>query len=178
MLKKNKIIIIDGYNVLRNCKCYAELVGHSPHFRDWTADVLNAAREALFNDVAQIVDKNTEAIIVYDAAKRVDDDNIFSTQKIKNIQVLFTRFGESADERIQKLVYNARQRYMEVRVVTSDLGIQDTTMNTGVVRMSAREFEITTEEINEIKTTETRSKIEDIVDADTANKLLNLRNNL
>lgn len=34
MLKRQKIMIIDGYNVLRNNKRYADFVGEAPNFED------------------------------------------------------------------------------------------------------------------------------------------------
>ena len=101
------------------------------------------------------LEKNSQAIIVYDAAKRQAPSVEFAqghssassfdiknnVQSItKNCQVIFTNPGESADARIQKLVYASRQKGLEVQVVTSDLGIQDATMNKGVVRTSSREF--------------------------------------
>lgn len=125
-----------------------------------------------------MIDKNCDAIIVYDAARRVDESDNFSVQQLKNVQIIFTNYGESADERIQRIVMNARKKNMEVRVITSDLGIQDATMNEGVVRMSSREFETSASEISKISHTETCSKIEDIVDNEIANKLRHLRDSL
>lgn len=186
MLKKRKIIIVDGYNVLRNNSKYVDVVGAAPNFKDWTSDVLNAAREALLNDVAQLLDKNCSGIIVYDAANRKGPTEVeLPSQKIKNLQVIFTHASESADTRIQKLAYNFRQKGMEVQIITSDLGIQDATMNNGVVRTSAHEFEMTINEnkmhtISSISKTDAhlKSKIEDIVDNDMAEKLRKLRDSI
>ena len=181
MLSKMKIIIIDGYNVLRNNAKYAEAVGYAPDFKDWTSETLNAAREALLNDVCQLVEKNTRAIIVYDAANRQGkknyNENIYSPN---NIQIIFTNKGESADSRIQKLVYMYRQKGQEVEVITSDLAIQDATINKGVVRTSARAFE---EELRDSKPSPEKKapglgKIEDIVDKKTSEKLRALRDSL
>ena len=181
MLKKKKIMIVDGYNVLRNNAKYAEAVGQAPDFKDWTSEVWNAAREALLNDVCQLVDKNSRAIIVYDAARRVSDKKNVEVQTVDNVQTVFTLPGESADTRIQKLVYMYRQKGQEVEVITNDLAIQDATMNKGVVRSSAKAFDESVKD-NKESTTKKREpglgKIEDIVDKETYNKLRELRDSL
>ena len=208
MLKRQKIVLIDGYNVLRNSQRYANFVGAAPNFEDWTSEVWNAAREALLNDVLKTFDKNSQAIIVYDAAKRQMPSVELPSQKIKNLQVIFTDAGESADARIQKLVYASRQKGLEVQVVTSDLGIQDATMNKGVVRTSSREFVANVSDQESEATVNAnlagasasqtkhvssknsssltaqqanapmRTKIEDAVDPETAAKLRHLRDSL
>lgn len=141
----------------------------------------------MLNDVLKILDKNSQAIIVYDAAKRVAPSVELPSQKLKNVQVVFTNPGESADARIQKLVYGSRQKGMEVQVVTSDLGIQDATMNKGVVRTSSREFVATVSETAKQGGASAsaldskqpmRTKIEDSVDPETAAKLRYLRDSL
>lgn len=193
-MKRQKIVVIDGYNVLRNSERYANFVGEAPNFEDWTSEVWNAAREALLNDVLKTLDKNSQAIIVYDAAKRKEPSVELPSQKMKNTQVIFTDAGESADARIQKLVFASRQKGLEVQVVTSDLGIQDATMNKGVVRTSSREF-VTNVSDQESEATANakfigtsastldskqpmRTKIEDAVDPETAAKLRHLRDSL
>ena len=199
MLKKQKIIIIDGYNVLRNNAKYAAVAGEAPNFKDWTSDAWNAAREALLNDVCQLVDKNTRALIVYDAACRVSDQSTPDAilNPVSNIQVIFTNKRESADSRIQKLVYMYRQKGQEVEVVTSDLAIQDATMNEGVVRTSTRAFATNVSEISaetppnadiNIPTSKDEAsasssspstgKLENCVDPETAEKLRTLRDSL
>ena len=131
---------------------------------------------------------------MYDAAKRESPSLELPSQKLKNVQVIFTDAGESADARIQKLVYVARQKGLDVQVVTSDLGIQDATMNKGVVRTSSREFvaivgDQESEANANAKTAGAsasaldtkhpmRAKIEDAVDAETAAKLRHLRDSL
>lgn len=189
MLKKRNIIIIDGYNVLRTAERYAQLAGQAPNFKDWTDEAWNAAREALLNDVFQIIDKSDQAFIVYDAAKRISSvthDPIDS--KIKNVEIIFTKHDETADTRIQKLSHSFRERGMEVQIVSSDLGIQDATMNMHVARTSSREFSINAEEStrnskmqtisSNSKGPEMRSKIEDIVNDEVAEKLRQLRDSL
>lgn len=174
-------MIVDGYNVLRNNSKYAEAVGQAPDFKDWTSDIWNAAREALLNDVCQLVDKNSRAIIVYDAAERKGASEKADTLDTPyNVQIVFTNKGESADSRIQKLVYMYRQKGQEVEVITNDLAIQDATIGQGVVRTSARAFD---ENVHENKAPHKDSslgadKIENCVDKKTAEKLRALRDSL
>ena len=97
------------------------------------------------------------------------------------MQTVFTLPGESADTRIQKLVYMYRQKGQEVEVITNDLAIQGATMNKGVVRTSAKAFDESVKD-NKESTTKKREpglgKIEDIVDKETYNKLRELRDSL
>lgn len=189
MLKKHKIVIIDGYNVLRTSDRYAKLAGQAPNFKDWTDEIWNAAREALLNDVLQIIEKTDQAFIIYDAAKRISRDDANSLEsKIKNVEIIFTEKDETADARIQKLSHTFREKGMEVQIVSSDLGIQDATMHAGVTRTSSREFSNNAQEnIQESKMQtissnsqhpEMRSKIEDIVDNEVAEQLRQLRDSL
>ena len=188
MLKRRKIIIIDGYNVLRTGDRYAKLAGQAPNFKDWTDEIWNAAREALLNDVLQIIEKTDQAFIIYDAAKRIAHEEESLETKIKNVEIIFTGKDETADARIQKLSHTFREKGMEVQIVSSDLGIQDATMHTGVTRTSSREFSNNAQENIEeskiqtissnSKQAEMRSKIEDIVDNEVAEKLRQLRDSL
>lgn len=195
MLKQKQIYVIDGYNVLRSGHIYTELAGKSPNFLDWGTNEWNAAREALLNDVLKIVDKQTEAIIVYDGANY---KGIYAqkTQSFKNLQVVFSDTMQSADERILEIVKKLKSKGMQVTVVTSDKEIQNVTFSKNVYRMSAREFAIFINENNQdqavqlaqttngavlennVKTTELKSSLEKMVDQDTYQKLKNLRNQL
>ena len=183
MLKRKKIIIIDGYNVLRNGHRYANLAGISPDFRDWTSDAWNAAREALLDDVFRLIDSDSQAIIVYDAAQRYRDFNESEPpQQLKNVKVIFTDKGESADTRIQKLVFASREKGMNVEVITSDFAIQNATMHEGVVRTSSRAFQNNLTE-NERAEQSINKPIDnphliDVLDLETAAKLKALRDSL
>lgn len=131
-----------------------------------------------------MVDKNCEAIIVYDGANKPSEvtDPALPSQKLKYLQVVFTNSGESADTRIQNLAYKFREKAFEVEIVSSDLGIQNATMNKGVVRTSSRVFaDSASEEKRETidkSGGEMRTKIEDVVDPEVAEKLRALRDSL
>ena len=132
--KRNKLLIVDGYNVLRSGERY-KATAFGP---DYTDDVFNTARERLINDVVNFAGRDWRAIIVFDGAK-----NEFSTgevQVVGGVQIMFSPSGQSADKVIEKLAHDARERNVETLVVTSDATIQDTVFGGGVDRMSANGF--------------------------------------
>lgn len=133
--KRNKLLIVDGYNVLRSGERYRDIVGPQPDYAD---DAFNRARETLINDVVSFAGHDWRAIIVFDAG-----DNIYSTgvqETVGGVRIMFSPTGTSADKVIEKLAHDARERKVETLVVTSDATIQDTVFGGGVDRMSANGF--------------------------------------
>ncbi len=133
MKTRRKLLIVDGYNVLRSGSRYRGFVDP-----DYTDDSFNRAREALMEDVVVFAGSAYEAIIVFDGA-----GNAFSTgeaQKVGGVSIMFSPAGSSADKVIEKLARDARERAVETLVVTSDATIQDTVFGGGVNRMSADGF--------------------------------------
>ena len=131
--KRKKLLIIDGYNVLRSGNRYQGV--SDP---DYTDDAFNRARERLINDTVNFAGRDWSAIIVFDGAR-----NEFSRGEVETIggvQVMFSPVGQSADKVIEKLAHDARERQRETLVVTSDGCIQDTVFGGGVDRMSANAF--------------------------------------
>ena len=172
--QREKLLIVDGYNVLRSGSRYRAYT--EP---DYTDDAFNAAREALINDVISYSGRDWRAVIVFDAG-----DNEFSDgqpQTIGGVRIVFSPAGQSADKVIEKLARDARQRQVEVMVVTSDATIQDTVFGFGVDRMSAegfsREMRMHFEEAHADKQPEVARKntVAERIDADTLAKLESLR---
>lgn len=131
--KRKKLLIVDGYNVLRSGSRYRRITGP-----DYTDDTFNTAREALINDVVNYAGHDWRAIIVFDGGH-----NEFSTgeaETIGGVRIMFSPAGQSADKVIEKLSHDARERQVETLVVTSDATIQDTVFGFGVDRMSADGF--------------------------------------
>lgn len=131
--QRKKLLIVDGYNVLRSGSRYRV----APE-EDYTDDTFNAAREMLINDVVNYAGSDCKAVIVFDGAK-----NAFSNgeaEKVGGVRIVFSPAGQSADKVIEKLAHDARERQVETLVVTSDAIIQDTTFGFGVDRMSADGF--------------------------------------
>ncbi len=133
--QRKKLLIVDGYNVLRSGSRYKRM----PETReDYTDDAFNAARDRLINDVISFAGRDMRAIVVFDGG-----GNEFSEgkgQKIGGVQIMFSPAGSSADKVIEKLAHDAGVRGIETMVVTSDAAIQDTVFGGGVDRMSAEGF--------------------------------------
>lgn len=131
--QRKKLLIIDGYNVLRSGSRYRCI--DDP---DYTDDWFNAARDALVNDVINYAGREWRAIVVFDGG-----GNRFSAgeaQTIGGIRIVFSPAGQTADKVIEKLAHDARERQVETLVVSSDATIQDTVFGFGVDRMSAEGF--------------------------------------
>lgn len=133
--ERKKLLIVDGYNVLRSGSRYKRVSSTHP---DYTDDTFNTARERLINDVVHFAGRDYKAIIVFDGARNEFSQG--SMEKVGGVQIMFSRAGESADKVIEKLAFDARERMIETLVVTSDATIQDTVFGGGVDRMSADGF--------------------------------------
>ncbi len=131
--KRRRLLIVDGYNVLRSGSRYSRI-----SLPDYTDDYYNVARERLMNDVINYAGRGMEAIIVYDAGERRGDSS--ESSDVGGVRVMFSPSGRSADFLIEKLSHDARERGVETTVVTSDATIQDTVFGGGVDRMSAEGF--------------------------------------
>lgn len=133
--QRKKLLLVDGYNVLRSGSRYKPISRAHP---DYTDDTFNTARERLINDVVNFAGRDWRAIVVFDGK-----DNEFSrgeVEKVGGVQIMFSPSGQSADKVIEKLAHDARERAVETLVVTSDATIQDTVFGGGVDRMSAEGF--------------------------------------
>lgn len=130
---RKKLLIIDGYNVLRSGSRYQRI--KDP---DYTDDWFNTARDALVNDVVNFSGSDWRAIIVFDGAG--NDLSAGEAQTLGGVRIIFSPAGQSADKVIEKLAHDARERQIETMVVSSDATIQDTVFGFGVDRMSAEGF--------------------------------------
>lgn len=131
--QRKKLLIVDGYNVLRSGSRYR----NAPD-EDYTDDTFNAAREMLINDVVNYAGGDYKAVIVFDGAKNAFSDG--EAETVGGVRIVFSPAGQSADKVIEKLAYDAGKRGIETMVVTSDAAIQDTVFGGGVDRMSADGF--------------------------------------
>ena len=108
--QRKKLLIVDGYNVLRSGSRYR----NAPD-EDYTDDTFNAAREMLINDVVNYAGGDYKAVIVFDGAKNAFSDG--EAETVGGVRIVFSPAGQSADTTIQ-----------------------DTTFGFGVDRMSADGF--------------------------------------
>lgn len=166
-----KIYFIDGYNVINSW----------PGLKDTKDHSYDAAREELIEKIHNYSSfDGGEFYIVFDA--HMVAGNLEKVDKIdKNLYVVFTKEGETADSYIERKV-NALGRRVEVYVVTSDFLEQVTIFQRGAVRISSIEFyhEVEKCERNIKKKTEKgnygeRNFLEDIVDVDIMKKLDEMR---
>lgn len=172
---RKKLLIVDGYNVLRSGSRYV----HMRREEDFTHDTFNKVREALISDVAAFAGTEYKAIIVFDGGD--NDESTGKTQTIGGVKVMFSPYGSSADKVIEKLAHDAREEHIEVMVVTSDATIQDTVFGGGVDRMSSNGFSFEMDDLNDQdvrdRTLEVKKKatVADRIDAETLAKLKALR---
>jgi predicted RNA-binding protein with PIN domain len=174
---RRRLLVVDGYNVLRSGSRYVD--APKP---DWTDDYFNAAREMLLKDVINFAGRNTQAAIVYDGAG--SGRKVASEETVGGVRVIFSPAGQSADKLIEKMAYDARERGIEVTVVSSDARIQETVFGGGVDRMSAEGFSraaavedvARAEDAHPARTS--KNTIAGRVSAETVEKLRALRDNL
>ncbi|MBE6047792.1 MAG: NYN domain-containing protein [Clostridium sp.] len=124
-----KIIFIDGYNVLNSW----------PSLKGDKNDSFDGRRLKLVNILHNYGSyHDCKVILVFDGYKV--SGNIENKEEVnKNLSIIFTKDGETADSYIEKEVDNIGRRY-EVYVVTSDWLEQQTIFQRGAVRMSSLEF--------------------------------------
>lgn len=125
---KKNLLLVDGYNLL-----FA-----SPELSEAAKIDLGLARqrltEALGNYAAY---KNVELILVFDGYKA--KGNPGEKSKWENVQLVFTKEGQTADAYIESLAARIGGSY-SIRVVTSDALVQMSAFRSGLLRMSAREL--------------------------------------
>ena len=125
---KQKYIIVDGYNVIF---AWEDLAAQA------RAD-LDAARRQLCDALSSYAGfTKCRLVVVFDGYKQ--KGNPGEKSQFHNIQVVFTKEGETADAYIESLAYEIGGSYA-VRVATSDSLVQLSSFRSGVLRMSAREL--------------------------------------
>jgi predicted RNA-binding protein with PIN domain len=124
-----KTIFVDGYNVINSW----------PNLKQTKDFSFEAARQILIDKLHNYgVFKACKIILVFDAHKVVG--SLEKKEEVnKNISVVFTKDGETADNYIEKKV-NVLGRKHEIVVVTSDNLEQQIVFQRGAVRMSSLEF--------------------------------------
>ena len=176
---RKRILIVDGFNVLRSGSRYKRIVAPTP---DWDHDAFNRARETLVNDVVNYAGREWRATVVFDGGGNVESTG--EVQKVGGVSVVFSPAGSSADRVIEKLAHEGRDNGYEVMVVTSDAIIQDTVFGLGVDRMSAEGFSLEVERyyhdavLDETPKVAEKRTIAGRIDAATLEKLKTLRDNL
>ena len=125
---KQRYIIVDGYNIIFAWE----------QLKQTAASDLDAARRQLCDILSNYAGfTKSRLVVVFDGYKQ--KGNMGEKSQLNNIQVVFTREGETADAYIEGLAHEIGSNYA-VRVATSDALVQLSSFRSGVLRMSAREL--------------------------------------
>ena len=125
---KRKAIIVDGYNIIFAWSDLAELAKED----------LEAARNKLCDILSNYAGfRKCYLVLVFDGWKT--KGNPGQKSQYHNIQVVYTKEGETGDAYIESLVSQIGPNYA-VRVASSDGLVQLSSFRTGVLRMSSREL--------------------------------------
>lgn len=130
-------VIVDGYNVIFAWDTLRELSEHN----------IDSARGKLMDILSNYQGyMNCKLIVVFDGYKV--KDNKGERFPYDDIEVVYTKEGETADAHIEKLTHEIARKH-KVTVVTSDGLEQIVTMGQGAIRMSSRDFKLEVERVNE-----------------------------
>lgn len=139
-MRKKDVLLVDGYNIIG---AWGELL----LLKD---NQLADARDLLIERMAEYkAYMGWRVIVVFDAYMTPGLEN---RKRRHDVEVLFTRENETADERIEKLVSELSERRVQIHVATSDFTEQWVVFAQGALRKSARELEIEMKEISKLIT--------------------------
>ncbi|WP_019123558.1 NYN domain-containing protein [Brevibacillus massiliensis] len=127
--KSKQLLLVDGYNI----------IGAWPELRALKdQERMDEARDLLISKLAEYQSfSGVKVIVVFDAYKV---PGIGRKQKQYQIEIYFTKEKETADEKIEKLVYEHYEKNRQIYVATSDYTSQRVIFGQGALRKSAREL--------------------------------------
>lgn len=129
------ILLVDGYNIIGAWKELQHLKEHK----------LVDARDRLIELMADYqAYSGMRVIVVFDAYLV---PGIATKLKQSDVEVIYTRAKETADDRIEKLTAELTSKRNKIYVATSDMAEQSVAFGNGALRKSAREFEIELQEV-------------------------------
>ena len=125
---KDSCLIVDGYNIIFAWDNLAETAKSD----------MDAARRQLCDILSSYAGyKKCRLVLVFDGYK--NKGSLGEKSQFHNIQLVYTKEGQTADAYIESLVDQIGRNYA-VRVATSDALVQLSSLRSGVLRMSAREL--------------------------------------
>ena len=128
-MKREEYLLVDGYNIIFAWEELSGLAGID----------LNAARGRLMDILSNFQGfRKMNLILVFDAYKV--KGNPGSVERYHNIDVVYTKEAETADQYIEKVTHEMSRKNHIVRVATSDGLEQVIIMGAGAIRVSAREL--------------------------------------
>ena len=129
LIPQEKMVIIDGYNLIYSWDALKEIADYS----------LEKARETLMDILSNYVAfTKTRLTLVFDAYLVKDGQGSDFTHD--GYRVVYTRQDQTADAFIEKLMHDLGPNY-NIRVVTGDRLVQFSAVHSGILRMTAKEFE-------------------------------------
>ncbi|MBM7542875.1 NYN domain-containing protein [Amphibacillus cookii] len=144
------ILLVDGYNI----------IGDWDELKALRDTDLSQARQLLIEKMAEYqAYRGYRVIIVFDAYEVKGSESKYQEY---NVEVVYTKEKETADQCIERLVKELKNIKTKVYVATSDFAEQQTIFQQGAYRKSARELAI---EVNHIQ-----SEIEEELRAFSAQK--------
>ena len=143
---KPTCLIVDGYNMIYDW----------PALKQLSRDSIDLARNQLIHKLINYTGyKNWKLLLVFDAYRIKDRD---TRNFVKgNTTIVYTRYNQTADSYIEKIVPELKKDY-QIIVATSDSLIQNSILAQGATRISARELENKVENVNTIALNELKSR--------------------
>lgn len=133
---KERYLLVDGYNIIFSWE----------DLNDLAQSNLESSRQKLLDILSNYQGyKQDTIIVVFDAYKVIG--NIGEVIKYQNINVVYTKEAETADQYIEKVVHEIGRKY-DVTVATSDALEQMIVYGDGATRMSARDLKEAIEATN------------------------------
>ena len=125
---KEKYLIVDGYNMIFSWTDLAALARED----------IDAARRKLCDELSSYAGfTKCRLLVVFDGYRQKGSPG--EKSRFHNIQVVYTREGETADAYMEALAAEIGNNY-SVRVASSDNLVQLSSFRSGILRMSAREL--------------------------------------
>jgi len=129
------VLLVDGYNI----------IGDWDELKALRETDLDQARQLLIEKMAEYQSyRGMRVIVVYDA---YDVKGPESKNTQYNIEIIYTKEKETADQCIERLVKKYKNVKTKVYVATSDFAEQRTIFQQGAYRKSARELAIEMDQI-------------------------------
>lgn len=134
--QKPECLMIDGYNMIYDWQDLKDIAKQS----------IESARDELISRISNYQGyKRIKVILVFDGYRV--KNNIGSHFHQGNLDIIYTKYNQTADSYIEKAVHDLKKKY-DLSVATSDGLIQNAILANGAKRISARELEITVKNVN------------------------------
>ena len=126
MNKKREYYLIDGYNLIHV-------------WQELKTEEFATARDHLTNILIEYgAYEKLDITLVFDAGSTDEEEHVEIYGE--HFKVIYTAQNETADNVIERLVYELRRQHKEIHVVSSDAIIETVILGAGAYRHPSREF--------------------------------------